>query len=91
MAPLAGLDARFASQPWVHLEALVYQHGEHFYNFRGLRAFKVKWEPKWIPKYLATSAGLSWPVALVSRWSGAFVKEKDGFRSEGPERIEAKR
>lgn len=83
MAPLAGLDARVMSQPWVHLESLVYQHGEPFYNFRGLRAFKDKWEPKWYPKYLATSAGLSWPVVLVSLtaligggWRGALSKPK---------------
>ncbi|HET9236348.1 MAG TPA: bifunctional lysylphosphatidylglycerol flippase/synthetase MprF [Oligoflexus sp.] len=82
MAPLAGLNARLMSQPWVHLETLVYQHGEHFYNFRGLRAFKDKWEPKWFPKYLATSAGLSWPVVLVSLtaligggWRGALTKK----------------
>lgn len=87
MAPLAGLDARLVSQPWVHLETLVYQHGERFYNFRGLRAFKNKWEPEWFPKYLATSAGFSWPVVLVSLtaligggWRGALQKRKDSRR-----------
>ncbi|WP_339780141.1 phosphatidylglycerol lysyltransferase domain-containing protein [uncultured Marinobacter sp.] len=42
----------------------VYEHGEHFYNFGGLRAFKEKFDPEWSPIYLATPGGLATPRIL---------------------------
>ncbi|MCA9256904.1 MAG: bifunctional lysylphosphatidylglycerol flippase/synthetase MprF, partial [Phycisphaerales bacterium] len=37
MAPLAGLDQHSLSPVWNRIGAAVYRHGEHFYNFQGLR------------------------------------------------------
>ena len=37
---------------------VLFEHGERFYNFKGLRAFKSKFHPKWEPRYVANvSAG----------------------------------
>jgi phosphatidylglycerol lysyltransferase len=57
MAPLSGLDAR--SWAWARAGALVYAHGEAFYNFRGLRRFKEKFRPEWRPRFLASPRGLA--------------------------------
>jgi phosphatidylglycerol lysyltransferase len=43
---------------WNRFGAALFQHGGHFYNFAGLRAFKAKFDPHWAPRYLAVpSAG----------------------------------
>ncbi|HET7458807.1 MAG TPA: bifunctional lysylphosphatidylglycerol flippase/synthetase MprF [Gemmatimonadaceae bacterium] len=66
MAPLSGLDSRALAPRWNRLGALVYRHGEHFYNFRGLRTYKEKFDPVWVPRYLASPAGLSLPRVLAN-------------------------
>lgn len=33
--------------------------GETFYNFRGLRSFKDKFDPVWEPRYLAAGGGIT--------------------------------
>ncbi len=50
MAPLSGIEARALSPLWNRLGAFVYRHGEHFYNFQGLRQYKEKFGPVWEPK-----------------------------------------
>ena len=40
------------------LGAFLYRHGEAFYNFQGLRAYKEKYNPVWEPHYLAYPGGL---------------------------------
>ena len=65
MAPLAGLEARSIAPLWSRLGALVYRHGEHFYNFQGLRAYKDKYDPVWEPRYLACPGGLAFPLVLA--------------------------
>ena len=37
----------------------MFRHGEHFYNFQGLRNYKSKFSPEWSPKYLASPGGLA--------------------------------
>ena len=66
MAPLSGLEARALAPRWHKLGGLLYRHGEHFYNFRGLRAYKEKFDPVWEPRYLATPAGLALPRVLAN-------------------------
>ncbi|HEX9942713.1 MAG TPA: bifunctional lysylphosphatidylglycerol flippase/synthetase MprF [Thermoanaerobaculia bacterium] len=65
MAPLAGLEARAIAPLWSRLGALVFRHGEHFYNFQGLRHYKDKFEPVWEPRYLASPGGLALPLVLA--------------------------
>ena len=61
MAPLAGLSSHRRAPAWNHVARQVFEHGERFYNFRGVRAFKEKFDPDWQPRYLAV-AGQGLPV-----------------------------
>ena len=47
------------------LGSFLYQHGEKFYNFQGLRAYKEKFNPVWEPRYLAYPGGLALPRILA--------------------------
>ena len=61
MAPLAGLSVHRRAPTWNHVARQVFEHGERFYNFRGVRAFKEKFDPEWQPRYLAV-AGQGLPL-----------------------------
>jgi phosphatidylglycerol lysyltransferase len=65
MAPLAGLEDRALAPAWARLSAFVFRHGEHFYNFQGLRQYKAKFEPVWAPRYLVSPGGLALPRILL--------------------------
>ncbi|MBL0170275.1 MAG: DUF2156 domain-containing protein [Gemmatimonadaceae bacterium] len=54
MAPLSGLESRALAPLWNRAGAFVFKFGEHFYNFRGLRQYKDKFDPIWEPRYLAS-------------------------------------
>jgi phosphatidylglycerol lysyltransferase len=65
MAPLSGLESRRLA-PFRHrVGAIVFEHGEQFYNFRGLRRFKEKFNPVWEPRYLATPGGIDPLIVLA--------------------------
>jgi phosphatidylglycerol lysyltransferase len=66
MAPLSGLEDRALAPLWSRVGAMVFQHGEHFYNFQGLRAYKEKFHPIWTPRYLASPGGIALPRVLVN-------------------------
>lgn len=53
MVPLSGIEGRRLAPAWARAAALVFRHGERFYGFRGLRAYKEKFCPRWRPRYLA--------------------------------------
>ena len=59
MAPLAGLESPAPGPFWNQLGTFIYRHGEHFYNFRGLRQYKEKFRPVWEPRFLACPGGLA--------------------------------
>jgi phosphatidylglycerol lysyltransferase len=59
MAPLSGMAAHPLAPRWHRLGRLLFAHGEDFYNFQGLRAFKEKFVPEWEPRYLAAPGGLT--------------------------------
>ncbi|MGP3698488.1 bifunctional lysylphosphatidylglycerol flippase/synthetase MprF [Rhodobacter sp. NSM] len=65
MAPLSGITASQSAPFWNHLGQSVFEHGERFYNFRGLRSFKAKYRPDWQSRYLVTPGGVSPLAALV--------------------------
>jgi phosphatidylglycerol lysyltransferase len=65
MAPLSGLETHPLAPLWHRLGTLIYQQGEHFYNFEGLRAYKNKFDPVWRPKYLAAPGGMGLPTILL--------------------------
>jgi phosphatidylglycerol lysyltransferase len=66
MAPLAGLETRALAPLWSRAGAFVYRHGEHFYNFQGLRLYKEKFDPVWEGRYLASPRGLVLPRVLAN-------------------------
>ncbi len=66
MAPFSGLENRPVSPIWVKIGSMLYRHGEQFYNFQGLRAYKEKFNPVWEPRYLASPGGLALPRVLAN-------------------------
>ena len=65
MAPLAGLEVHPLAPAWHRVGNFVFRHGEHFYNFDGLRRYKAKFDPVWEAKYLVARGGISLPRVLV--------------------------
>nr|WP_305854623.1 bifunctional lysylphosphatidylglycerol flippase/synthetase MprF [Roseateles sp. XES5] len=65
MAPLSGMARREAAPVWDRVGGALFEHGERFYNFKGLRAFKSKFHPRWEPRYLAVSNGTGAALALM--------------------------
>lgn len=59
MAPLAGFNSHRLAPSWTKMGAFIFSHGEHWYNFQGVHAFKEKFRPEWRPRYLAYSGGSS--------------------------------
>ena len=66
MVPLAGLDPEKAASLWRNVSTFIYRHGEHFYNFQGLRSYKDKFDPIWQPKYLVSPGGLQLPAVIAN-------------------------
>jgi phosphatidylglycerol lysyltransferase len=65
MAPLAGLERHPLAPAWHRVGNFVFRHGEHFYNFEGLRRYKAKFDPLWEPRYLVAPGGIALPRILV--------------------------
>jgi phosphatidylglycerol lysyltransferase len=81
MAPLSGIEDNEFSPLWQRVGGLVYRHGENFYNFKGLRAYKEKFKPVWEPRYLVFSEGAPVPAVFAhisaltaGGWMGIFRK-----------------
>ena len=85
MAPLSGLEDRSLAPLWTRLGAFVFRHGEHFYNFQGLREYKEKFDPQWGPIYLASPGGLALPhiLADIATLIGGGVKGVIHSQSRG--------
>lgn len=64
MAPMSGMSQHRLADRWQKLAKFIYTHGERFYNFQGLRAFKQKFDPEWEARYLVTTPGYMPIVAL---------------------------
>ncbi len=58
MAPLSGMADNPLAPYWHRVGRILFANGENFYNFRGLRAFKEKFDPVWEARYLAAPGGL---------------------------------
>ena len=52
MSPLAGLE-QTQSPLWNLLGAFMFENGDRFYNFQGVRRFKNKFGPHWESRYVA--------------------------------------
>ncbi|MFZ5704742.1 MAG: bifunctional lysylphosphatidylglycerol flippase/synthetase MprF [Pseudomonadota bacterium] len=64
LAPLSGIEAHRLSPLWVKAAAIVFRHGERLYGFRGLRAYKEKFAPRWEPRYVAAPGGAGLILAM---------------------------
>lgn len=65
MAPLSGLEHHPLAPIWHKVGSTVFRHGNEFYNFTGLHQYKDKFDPIWMPRYLAAPAGLNLPSVLL--------------------------
>ena len=65
MAPLSGLPTHRLASLWSRVAGWVSRHGDRFYKFEGLRAFKSKFKPEWRSHYLAYPGGVSLPQILL--------------------------
>lgn len=65
MAPLSGLAEERHAPAFARFGRFIFERGSMFYNFRGLREFKEKFDPTWEPRYLAAPGNWSWPVVLA--------------------------
>ena len=62
MAPLSGFERSPMAPLWNRLGAFLYRHGEAFYGFQGLRAYKEKFNPEWEPRYLVYPGACACPA-----------------------------
>ncbi len=65
MAPLSGIEDHASAPLWNRISLLIYRHGEHFFNFQGLRQYKDKFDPVWKPMYLISPGGVAVPLILT--------------------------
>jgi phosphatidylglycerol lysyltransferase len=66
MAPLASVGEHRGAHQRERLASLIFRRGEHWYNFQGVRFYKEKFDPDWLPRYLAYEGAWEWPVALAN-------------------------
>ena len=59
MAPLSGLELSAVAPVWTRVGHFLFEQGEAFYNFQGLRSYKEKFHPVWEPRYMAYPGGLA--------------------------------
>lgn len=65
MAPLSGVGDSDWSRREERMIRMVYQYGNHFYNYKGLRDYKEKFHPQWRSIYLAYPRGRSLAAILL--------------------------
>jgi phosphatidylglycerol lysyltransferase len=65
MAPLSSVGELRGAHTRERLANLFFQHGETWYNFQGLRLYKEKFAPEWVPRYMAYQNAWEWPVAIA--------------------------
>lgn len=66
MAPLAGLKGGRYAPALTNVGQIAFDRGEAIYGFRGLRAYKSKFQPDWRPLFIAAPSRVSLPGALAA-------------------------
>src|SRR5207245_575302 len=84
MAPLASVGEHRGSHLRERLAGLAFRRGEQWYNFQGVRFYKQKFDPDWVPRYMAYQGAWEWPVALANvsaliagSWGSALLPGRD--------------
>ena len=74
---------------WNRPGAFIYRHGEHFYNFEGLRRYKEKFLPEWQSRYLAAPGGVALPspARRIAPHLGRRAASRDPARRCRPVRL----
>lgn len=65
MAPLSGLSGHSLGPMWGRFGNFLYTHAETYYNFKGLRRYKEKFDPHWEPRFLVSPGGFALPSILA--------------------------
>ncbi|MEL7130401.1 MAG: phosphatidylglycerol lysyltransferase domain-containing protein, partial [Pseudomonadota bacterium] len=65
MVPLSGLVKEDVAPLFAQFGRFVFERGERFYNFQGLRRFKQKFNPQWEPRYIAAPGYWTLPILLA--------------------------
>ena len=65
VAPLSGLTDRPLAPIMSRLGRYVFEKGEEFYNFQGVRRYKNKYDPVWQPRYIAGPHKWSLPLLMA--------------------------
>jgi len=83
MAPLASVGEHRGARIGERLAGLLFRRGDHWYNFQGVRFYKQKFDPVWVPRYMAYQSAVEWPVALANvsaliagSWGSAFHESR---------------
>jgi phosphatidylglycerol lysyltransferase len=64
LAPLSGIDGHRLAPLMSKIGRLIFKYGGRIYSFEGLRAYKQKFNPDWVPVYLAAPSQMAMPQAL---------------------------
>lgn len=64
-SPLAGLEDRRLAPLMSRVGRLVFERGEDFYNFQGVRRYKDKYDPVWEPRYVAAPHKWTIPILMA--------------------------
>lgn len=64
IAPLSEMDEKKLEPRWAKFTDQLYDYGEYLYNFEGLRHHKEKFNPHWVPLFLAAPGGLRLATVL---------------------------
>ena len=91
MAPLASVGTERGAHLRERLARLLFQRGEQWYNFQGLRFFKDKYHPEWRPRYMAYQNAWEWPVVIAHAsaliaggWTRILMPPGDASRTHAP-------
>jgi phosphatidylglycerol lysyltransferase len=91
MAPLASVGTQRGAHVRERIARLLFQRGEQWYNFQGLRFYKDKYDPEWMPRYLAYQNAWEWPVVIAHAsaliaggWARILLPPRDRARASAP-------
>ncbi|MGN6376881.1 MAG: bifunctional lysylphosphatidylglycerol flippase/synthetase MprF [Sphingomonas sp.] len=84
MAPLSGMPSGPLAPAWAKLAHALFDHGERLYGFAGLRAWKEKFRPEWVPRFVATPPGAARLYCLLD-----LVRLINRGGAPGPARVTA--
>jgi phosphatidylglycerol lysyltransferase len=66
LSPLAGVGEKSGDRPIERAVYFLYEHINHFYNFKGLFQYKKKFHPNWSPRYLVYPGPTALPRAAMA-------------------------